>query len=147
MSEIFERVNLHGTVLDDGEGLIDETKYPFELDHSKCLLCQGKKSGRSSDGIEQDTICQQCQWSMFEVGIDLRRNHLGRRVLRDVQEKLHDEGMSDIYFDEGLNLKDVVDDIHFHLIKNNPHRNAVLEFQVKRLEQLIEQNLNWESGY
>ena len=144
MSEIFERVNLHGTVLNDGEGLIDETKYPFELDHSKCLLCQGKKSGRSSDGIEQDTICQQCQWSMFEVGIDLRRNHLGRRVLRDVQEKLHDEGMSDIYFDEGLNLKHVVDEIKE---KNPDGRNTVLEFQVKRLEQLIEQNLNWESGY
>jgi len=144
MSETFERVDLHGTILKDGNGLIDETKYPFKLDHSKCLLCQGKKSGRSSDGIEQDTICQQCQWSMFNVGIDLRRNYVGRKVLRDVEEKLHDEGMFDIYFDEKLNLKHVIDEIKG---KNPDGRNTVLNLQVERLEQLIEQDLNWESGY
>ncbi len=81
-----------------------EKEYPFEIDHGKCLLCQGTHAGRdwhndtmkgltskNADGtLNHNHICDTCQWHAFEELIEVRRNNAIRRKLTEFVDVIND---------------------------------------------------------
>lgn len=89
-----------------------EKEFPFNIDHSKCLLCQDglhahaglendpKFAGSHTvDGEERqykNHICQTCQWHAFEFIIQEKTEHKIRLILIGMIEEFDDN----LYADE-----------------------------------------------
>lgn len=87
--------------------LIDTTKFPYELDHSKCLNCQGverleKDKPRDSTSWQKGThLCVSCQWHCAMLALETRRDSKISSELRILELDLNAIGnIDDIYFDE-----------------------------------------------
>jgi len=93
-----------------------EKEYPFEIDHGKCLLCQGRLCGdnwevdtskgltsKNADGtLRHNHICDTCQWHAFSELIEVRRNNAIRRKLTEFVDEINDWNCwkDDLYADE-----------------------------------------------
>tara|TARA_R110002020_G_scaffold270178_2_gene485490 strand:+ start:930 stop:1427 length:498 start_codon:yes stop_codon:yes gene_type:complete len=81
-----------------------EKEYPFEIDHGKCLLCQGRICGdnwetdtsrgltsKNADGtLKHNHICDTCQWHAFSELIEVRRNNAIRDKLTKFVDVIND---------------------------------------------------------
>ena len=81
-----------------------EKEYPFEIDHDKCLLCQGVQCGNdwqhdtmkgltsiNKEGLlNHNHICDTCQWHAFSELIEIRRNNAIRAKLTEFVDVIND---------------------------------------------------------
>lgn len=120
---------------------LDEEKFPFKIDHKKCLNCQDK------DRVEHSCLCFSCQWHLSGVGNDLKRHLKGKAALRDIEFIINDIVTPSIYFDE-TKVDEAINQIDFAIkTETQEDHRDLLVIQIMRLKQLSRLGLNWESGY
>ena len=126
-----------------------EKEFPFNIDHSKCLLCQDglhahaglendPKFGGSHtvDGEERqykNHICQTCQWHAFEFIIQEKTEHKIRLILIGMIEEFDDN----LYADELTvdQFKDLLEKAQPNLrdIESRTRNKEMLEF-IERIQ-------------
>lgn len=86
--------------------MIDESKFPFQIDHSKCLNCQvvdrlDKDNPNPSNDWQRGVhLCTTCQWHCAMLALDVRRDSSISSELRTLELDLNSiRSCSDIYFD------------------------------------------------
>lgn len=120
--------------------LIDESKFPFTVDHTKCLQCQ------QQEREEHSCLCFSCQWNLSGVGLDLKRNREARRQFKDIESELDNFGIT-VYFDTD-SISSVIAQVNEAIAKEtNFSYREELNTQLIRIEQLVRLGLEWESGY
>ena len=92
--------------------MIDTTKYPFKLDHSKCFNCQtvSNLSPDERDGKNQTSstwqkgvhLCSSCQWHAGQLVLEVKSENVIKRELYRIEGLVSDYG---IYFDEKTPLE------------------------------------------
>jgi len=92
--------------------MIDTTKYPFKLDHSKCFNCQtvSNLSPDERDGKNQTSstwqkgvhLCSSCQWHAGQLVLEVKSENVIKRELYRIEGIVSDYG---IYFDEKTPLE------------------------------------------
>ncbi len=87
--------------------MIDTTKYPFKLDHSKCFNCQtvSNLTPDERDGKNQTSstwqkgvhLCSSCQWHAGQLVLEVKSDNVIKRELYRIEGLVSDYS---IYFDE-----------------------------------------------
>lgn len=74
--------------------MLDTTKFPFLVDHSKCLNCQFVDSldrTKADDGgawQKGDHLCSSCQWHCAMLALTTRREARMKHALREIEDNL-----------------------------------------------------------
>lgn len=119
--------------------LLDESKYPFTIDHSKCLSCQREKGNPH--------LCSSCQWELSGVGDNIKRNQRAKSQLRDIEFILDNLMRKSFYFEE-TTIKDAIDLVETEINESEyTDDKTKLIIQLERIKQLDKLGLDWNSGY
>lgn len=125
--------------------MIDTTKYPFKLDHSKCFNCQvvsnltpDERDGKTRSGSTWQKgvhLCSSCQWHAGQLVLEVKTENVIKRELHRIEGVASDYG---IYFDEvtpqeAIKKLEAIDDSDI----NTPITEAI-----KDLKQIIELGYN-----
>lgn len=134
--------------MEKGEkGLIDESKFPFKIDHSKCLNCQvvdrlDKDNPNPSNDWQRGVhLCTTCQWHCAMLALDVRRDGRISSELRALELDFNlIPSVSDIYFDtvtpkQGLQqLESVIRDPEISI---EPKDREIINEAIKTLKQIV----------
>src|SRR3990172_5743212 len=118
--------------------MIDTTKFPFKIDHTKCLNCQmveNKTDGMIIDGStwQKGThLCSSCQWHCAMLALDTRVESIIKSELRRIEGVTSGYGYS-IYFDE-TTPEQALEELLKIRIEDNPDLTDAIE----SLKQIIE---------
>jgi hypothetical protein len=123
--------------------LIDETKYPFNFDHSKCFNCQlvpnlskeerdGNRDGSSwQKGVH---LCTSCQWHCAMLALETKVDNIIKRELSRI------EGIHGIYFDE-VTPQEVIEKLEKEKSQRDV-KDEEIEKSIKDLKQIIRLGFN-----
>ncbi len=83
--------------------MIDKTKFPFTIDHSKCLNCQQIDRLDRDKPVDGSTwqkgvhLCSSCQWTCASIAQQVRIDNIISAELRRIEGVISE---FNIYFDE-----------------------------------------------
>jgi len=129
--------------------LIDESKFPFNINHSKCLNCQlvprldKDNPSPSNDWQRGVHLCISCQWHCAMLALDVRRDGNISSELRTLELDLNSipDISPDIYFDtitprEGLEqLESFIRDPETSI---QPKDRETINHAIKTLKQIVD---------
>lgn len=126
--------------------MIDTTKYPFKLDHSKCFNCQvvsnlspderDGKSHTSSTWQKGVHLCSSCQWHAGQLVLEVKSENVIKRELYRIEGTVSDYG---IYFDEKTPLE-AIKKLEA-IVKSQPEEKVCIS-AIKDLKQIVELGFN-----
>ncbi len=120
--------------------MIDTTKFPFKLDHSKCFNCQtvdNKTEGMVIDGTtwQKGThLCSSCQWHCAMLALDTRIESIIKSELRRIENVTSDYS---VYFDEVTPEEGLEKLLQIGSGYNEPLRPELTD-AIESLKQIIE---------
>jgi len=126
--------------------MIDESKFPFKIDHSKCLNCQSVPrldvlADPSVDTQRGVHLCTTCQWHCAMLALDVRRDGRISSELRALELDFNlIPSCSDIYFDtitpkQGLQqLESVIRDPEISIL---PKDREIINEAIKTLKHIV----------
>jgi hypothetical protein len=127
--------------------LIDTTKPPFEIDHSKCLNCQTvprltkeEQDGNKFDGSTWQKgvhLCSSCQWHCAGLAQQIKTENVIHGELRSIEHSLYGECLpcEDIYFDQ---IQPFVGLKRLEALPQRYKNEVVLE-AIKSLHQIVDE--------
>lgn len=127
--------------------MIDTTKYPFEIDHSKCFNCQmvpnlspDESDGKTRTGSTWQKgvhLCSSCQWHVANLALQIRVDNVIKRELSEIENITSDY---EIYFDE-VTPQEAIDKLEAES-SHGYSRDEEIDSAIKRLRQIVELGFN-----